>query len=103
MAENQGCRSHQEKVALHGRGVSGCQLEDVSLLDKLVGGVDDVLFFTEHLVDLDELLEVFLSEDDMFRLPPPLERERWLKLRLRETYRLSDGTVGVSSGGGDDF
>lgn len=74
----------------------------MSLLDKLVGRVDDVLFLTEHLVDLDELLEVFLSEDDIFSLAVRLERVQ-AKTEAAGTYRLSDGTVGMSSGGGDDF
>lgn len=74
----------------------------MSLLDELVGRVDNVLFFTEHLVDLDELLEVFLSEDDIFRLALPLERVL-VENEAAGTYRLSDGTVGVSSSCGDDF
>jgi hypothetical protein len=36
--------SHQEEVSLHSRGVPGSQLQDVSLLDELIGGVDDILF-----------------------------------------------------------
>lgn len=74
----------------------------MSLLDKLVGGVDDVLFLTQHLVDLDELLEVILSEDDIIRLALPLDRVL-AETEAVGTYRLSDGTVGVSSSGGDDF
>lgn len=74
----------------------------MALLDKLVGGVDDVLFLTEHLIDLDELLEVFLSEDDTVSLPLPLE-EMLAETEAARTYRLSDGTVGVSSSSGDDF
>ncbi|KAJ8391053.1 hypothetical protein AAFF_G00096740 [Aldrovandia affinis] len=48
----------KEEVALHGRRVPGCQFEDVALLDELVGGVDNVLFLPEHLVDLQQLLQL---------------------------------------------
>lgn len=52
--------SHQVKVSLHGGSVPGGQLEDVSLLDELVGGMDDVVLPTQHLVDLHQLLQVLL-------------------------------------------
>lgn len=74
----------------------------MSLLDELVGGVDDVFFLAQHLVDLDELLEVFLVEDDMFGLALPLERVS-PSAEGASTYRLPYGTVRVSRSGGDDF
>lgn len=60
--------SHQKEVSLHGRGVPGCQLQDVALFDELIRGVNYVLLLTEHLVYLYQLLQVLLNEDGTFML-----------------------------------
>lgn len=51
---------HQEEVAVLGSAVLGRQLQDVALLDELVGGVDDVLLTTKSLIHLQQLVHFLL-------------------------------------------
>ena len=51
---------HQEEVAVLGSAVLGRQLQDVALLDELVGGVDDVLLATKSLIHLQQLVHFLL-------------------------------------------
>lgn len=54
--------THQDKVTVLGRAILGRQLLDVTLLDQLIGGVDNVLLPTQSLVYLQELVHFFLQE-----------------------------------------
>ena len=55
--------SNQEEVSLHG-GVPGSQHQDTSLPDELIGGVHHVLLLTpQHLVDLQQLLQILLEDN----------------------------------------
>lgn len=100
--------SHQEEVSLHGRGVPGCQLQDVALFDELVRGVNDVLLLTQHLVYLQQFLQILLNMGWDVYISGMLTRWRdcvFLKRIIQNicTYRFSYGAVGVSSCHGNDF
>lgn len=84
--------SHQKEVSLHGRGVPGCQLQDVALFDELIRGVNYVLLLTEHLVYLYQLLQVLLNEDRTFMLVGcwcVAETVSWFKTSVLTDFRMA--------------
>lgn len=54
--------SNQEEVSLRG-GVPGRQHQDASLPDELIGGVHHILLLAQHLVYLQQLLQILLEDN----------------------------------------
>lgn len=52
--------THQKEVSVHSWSVPGCQFENVALLYKLIGGIHNVLFLPQHLINLQQFLQIVL-------------------------------------------